>query len=51
MKKQQKNRIYRTITVILLVTTLLASLTACKGNSGINSVETEPGEFNKKDCR
>lgn len=48
MKKQQKNRIYRTITVILLVTTLLASLTACKGNSGINSVEPEPGEFNKE---
>lgn len=48
MKKQQKNRIYRTITVILLVTTLLASLTACKGDSGINSVEPEPGEFNKE---
>ncbi|MEK4473849.1 extracellular solute-binding protein [Paenibacillus sp. FSL R7-0048] len=48
MKKQQKNRIYRTITVILLVTTLLASLTACKGSNGVNSVEPEPGEFNKE---
>ncbi|OME74496.1 ABC transporter substrate-binding protein [Paenibacillus odorifer] len=48
MKKQPKNSINRTITVILLVTTLLAGLTACKGDKGVNSVESDPGQFHKE---
>lgn len=48
MKKQPKNSINRTITVILLVTTLLAGLTACKGDKGVNSVESAPGQFHKE---
>lgn len=48
MKKQPKNSINRTITVILLVTTLLAGLTACKGDKGVNSVVSAPGQFHKE---
>ncbi|KTD87782.1 extracellular solute-binding protein [Paenibacillus etheri] len=47
MKNQQRMSMHKTITVILMVTTLLASLTACRGDNGVNTVDPEPGEFNE----
>ncbi|WP_339315783.1 extracellular solute-binding protein [Paenibacillus sp. FSL R10-2734] len=40
-------KMHKTITAILLATTLLASLTACKGDKGANDVISEPGDFNQ----
>ncbi len=47
MKKQLRTSMHKTITVILMVTTLLASLTACRGDNGVSTVDPEPGEFNE----
>jgi putative aldouronate transport system substrate-binding protein len=48
MKKQQRKSMPTIITVILLMTALLVSLTACSGNKEVNTVEPESIHFNKE---
>ncbi|MCL6604185.1 MAG: extracellular solute-binding protein [Paenibacillus sp.] len=49
MGKQQRKGLHKNITIILLITALLASLTACSGNdTANNNVASETGNYNKE---